>query len=351
MMRTNAAEICVVRHGETDWNVQGILQGSIDVPLNDHGRAQALELAAHFAAYAFACIHTSPLSRALETAEIIARQLQLPAPTTHSGLRERNFGAVQGIPKSELAELNPLLCQQIVQRNPLAQFQDGEPLDDFVERIVASLEDIAANYPGERILLVTHGWVMDVITRHVHGVPPTTTLAIKRKNGEALWLAATADSITEIPAPAVAAANHNSPRRGPAIGRVEWTEALRIGVSEIDQQHQKLIDIRNRLALSCAADNPARDDDFHRILSELFEYTRAHFQAEEDFMESIDFPQQASQHEQHAQFIDTIVEFSAAASNGTADQEAGVNFLTHWLLAHICHSDMEIRHFLEGQRG
>lgn len=347
----SSAEICVVRHGETDWNVQGILQGSIDVPLNDHGRAQARELAAHFAAYAFTCIHTSPLSRALETAEIIARQLQLPAPTTHPGLCERNFGVVQGIPKTELAELNPLLCQQVVQRNPLAQFENGEPLDDFADRILASLEDIAATHPGERILLITHGWVMDVITRHVHGVPRTTTLAMKRKNGEALWLAATADSIKEIPAPAGVDAKKNSPQPGTAMGRVEWTEALRIGVSEIDQQHQKLIDIRNRLALSCAADNPTRDDDFHRILSELFEYTRAHFQAEEDFMESIDFPQQASQHQQHGQFIDTIVEFSAAASNGTANQEEGVHFLTHWLLSHICHSDMEIRYFLAGRHG
>ena len=154
-----SAEICVVRHGETDWNVQGILQGSIDIPINATGRRQAQELARHFAPYNFVRIYSSPLSRALETATIITAALGLPPPTTHAGIKERYFGAVQGIPKSELAELNPLLCQQIVQRNPNTLFEDGETLDAFADRVLGGLMEIAVAHPGERILLVTHGWV------------------------------------------------------------------------------------------------------------------------------------------------------------------------------------------------
>ena len=78
--------ICVVRHGETDWNTAGILQGWLDVPINERGRMQARELAQAFAGSRFAWVYTSPLSRASETAEIIAALLRLPPPVWHDGL-------------------------------------------------------------------------------------------------------------------------------------------------------------------------------------------------------------------------------------------------------------------------
>lgn len=120
------AQICIARHGETDWNIAGILQGWTDVPLNAQGRGQAHELTAAFAGSGFSQIYSSPLSRALETAEIISRKLQLDAPLCHQGLKERNFGAIQGIPKLELAELNPVFFQQILKRNPACLFEQGE---------------------------------------------------------------------------------------------------------------------------------------------------------------------------------------------------------------------------------
>ena len=67
------AQVCVARHGETDWNIAGILQGWIDVAINDQGRKQAHELAAAFTGSGFSYVYASPLSRALETAEIISR--------------------------------------------------------------------------------------------------------------------------------------------------------------------------------------------------------------------------------------------------------------------------------------
>ena len=100
----DGAQICVCRHGETDWNRSGILQGWFDVPLNEHGRQQGHEMAVGFAGADFAALWTSPLARARETAEIIAAELRLAPPSCHDGLRERNFGAVQGIPKDELAQ-------------------------------------------------------------------------------------------------------------------------------------------------------------------------------------------------------------------------------------------------------
>lgn len=180
--------LCIARHGETDWNKSGILQGWFDIPINDLGRSQAHALAAQLANAKFDAIWSSPLARARETADIVASTLQLPPPACHDGLKEKHFGAIQGIPKSELAELNPALLEQILRRNPAAEFVGGESLDEFVDRVLAALEEIGARHAGERVLVVTHGWVMDVVTRHINGHCRSTVLHLKPKNGECLWV-------------------------------------------------------------------------------------------------------------------------------------------------------------------
>jgi probable phosphoglycerate mutase len=190
-----ATTLCIARHGETDWNTAGILQGWLDVPINGQGRAQALDMAQGFAADGFDCVCTSPLIRSLETAQIIAAELGLPPPLTHDGLKERNFGAVQGIPKAELALSNPALLQQILRRNPAAEFEQGETMDEFADRVIGALRELGERRAGQTVLVITHGWVMDVITRAVRGLPRSTILNMKRKNGECLWLTASADSI------------------------------------------------------------------------------------------------------------------------------------------------------------
>ncbi|TXT23987.1 MAG: fructose-2 6-bisphosphatase [Rhodocyclaceae bacterium] len=182
--------ICIARHGETDWNKSGILQGWIDVPINDQGTLQAHELAASLAQAGFAAVWSSPLVRASKTAEIIAHRLHLPPPSCHDGLRERNFGAIQGIPKNELAELNPAQLEQILRRNPQAEFVGGESMDEFADRVLGAFSDIGLRHPGTRVLVITHGWVMDVVTRHIKGLARHTVMHSKPKNGECLWIEA-----------------------------------------------------------------------------------------------------------------------------------------------------------------
>ncbi len=190
--------ICVTRHGETDWNIAGILQGWTDVPINDQGRRQAYELVGSFSHSKFSKIYSSPLIRSLETAEIIARSLRLDPPECHEGLMERNFGVIQGIPKSELAELNPVLLQQILKRNPATEFEQGESMDEFADRVLDAIVSIARPNAGKRILAVTHGWVMDVITRHIASRPRSAILNMKRRNGECLWLEVREQSIRPV---------------------------------------------------------------------------------------------------------------------------------------------------------
>ncbi|CAG1009491.1 putative phosphoglycerate mutase [Burkholderiales bacterium] len=182
------AQVCLVRHGETDWNISGVLQGWIDVPLNATGRQQSRALGAAYAGVGFTAVWTSPLSRAAETAQIVAKVLGLAPPTCHEGLKERRFGAIQGVPKAELAELNPVLMQQLSRRNPAAAFAEGEAMDEFADRVLNALRDIGTRHAAERVLVVTHGWVMDVITREIQRLPRHAILNLKRKNGEGIWL-------------------------------------------------------------------------------------------------------------------------------------------------------------------
>ncbi len=187
--------LCIARHGETDWNAEGKLQGWLDVPINARGRKQARQLAIQFAGAGFSHIHASSLARARETADMIAAALGLPPPACHDDLRERNFGVLQGIPKAELAELNPVLFQQIASRNPASDFEQGETMDEFADRVLTALQCIAGQNAGGRGLVITHGWCLDVIHRHISGLSRSTILHMKPKNGDCLWVVATRQSI------------------------------------------------------------------------------------------------------------------------------------------------------------
>jgi probable phosphoglycerate mutase len=192
---TNGTAVCLTRHGETDWNRAGVLQGWIDVPLNDNGRRQSHAMAAGFAGCGFRHVWSSPLQRASETAEILTHLLGLPPPVLSEGLKERHFGVIQGMTKQALAEIQPGLHECILRRDPRCHFEQGESIDAFADRVMAALLTIGTCHPGERILAITHGWVMDVVTRHVRGLPRGQMLDMKRQNGESLWLIVTPEAV------------------------------------------------------------------------------------------------------------------------------------------------------------
>jgi broad specificity phosphatase PhoE len=84
-------ELLLVRHGETDWNAAGRLQGHTDRPLSDYGREQARRLADELTGEEFEAIYASDLTRARETAEIVGERLHLPV-VLDPDLREKNWG-------------------------------------------------------------------------------------------------------------------------------------------------------------------------------------------------------------------------------------------------------------------
>jgi probable phosphoglycerate mutase len=97
----------LARHGETDWNLEGRWQGQTDIGLNGSGRAQAAALAERLAGHGIAHVSASDLSRARQTAEIVARRLGVATVAVDHALRERGFGVFEGLTREECAQRFP----------------------------------------------------------------------------------------------------------------------------------------------------------------------------------------------------------------------------------------------------
>jgi phosphoserine phosphatase len=146
--------ILLARHGETDWNRQGRFQGHADPPLNATGHAQAAELAAELEGVELAAVYSSPLRRALETAQLVAAEHGLE-PVAVDALREVDVGSWQGLTRPEIETRYP---EQFTRWLDYDQgWEDGESYEEMGRRAVAALLELAAAHEGERILAVTHG--------------------------------------------------------------------------------------------------------------------------------------------------------------------------------------------------
>ena len=146
--------IYLARHGESDWNAANRFQGHSDRPLTDLGREQARGLADLVAAENVEAIYASPLSRALETARIVAARTGLGV-VVDEGLREVDTGSWSGLSRAEVRERYPEGFQRWITGG--AGWEDGESYEEMAERVLAAVNRIAAAHPGGRVLLVSHG--------------------------------------------------------------------------------------------------------------------------------------------------------------------------------------------------
>ncbi len=159
-----------VRHGETDWNRDGILQGFNDIPLNDTGRAQAHAAIAVLRDHPVDRIVCSPLSRARETAAIINAALNKPV-SFHDGIRERHFGAFEGKSKDEITRMRAEMMATglPVEENGYPCPPGGETYGDFQARIMQAINDELHATPEQAVLFVCHGGVYRVLRRSLIG--------------------------------------------------------------------------------------------------------------------------------------------------------------------------------------
>lgn len=154
----------VLRHGQTDWNVQMRLQGSTDIPLNETGRVQAHVAAKILAGEGITKIIASPLSRALETAQIVGAASGLE-PVVDGRLIERNFGLFEGMTIDEVHQHREDMREHM---NPQADVDgkhypwDAEPLPEVIDRVYACIND---NRETGKCLFVFHGIPFRAVTR------------------------------------------------------------------------------------------------------------------------------------------------------------------------------------------
>ncbi|PUE61710.1 histidine phosphatase family protein [Limnohabitans sp. 2KL-17] len=162
----DATRILAIRHGETAWNVDTRLQGHLDIPLNEVGLRQASHLAQALAQRdTVDAIYASDLSRAHATASAIAQAMGQTV-AVHAGLRERHFGVFQGRTFAQIEAELPEHALQWRKRVPeWTPPGGGESLVMLHERILNTVDELAVQHPGEQIVLVVHGGVLDVLYR------------------------------------------------------------------------------------------------------------------------------------------------------------------------------------------
>ena len=156
----------LVRHGETEWNALGKLQGHTDIELNDRGRAQAQALVEAVRDIAITGVWTSDLARAKETGEIIAAALGLPAPAVDVELRERRFGVFEGLTRDECAVHHREAWKAWLDRTGTPR--GAETREVVLARMTRALNRIVVATQGPA-LVVTHGGVMRAwLTEHLN---------------------------------------------------------------------------------------------------------------------------------------------------------------------------------------
>jgi broad specificity phosphatase PhoE len=172
--------VYVVRHGQTDWNLQGRIQGGTDNPLNATGREQAAALARTLAAVRIDAVYTSSHQRARQTAEVFEGRAPI---RPMDELRERFFGKFEGASDKDPATLADWNKRRFTWDDAM---EGGETLESQSRRADAALRQITARHPdGGAIVIVGHGGINPLLVSHLIGVPAQEgASAINQANDE-----------------------------------------------------------------------------------------------------------------------------------------------------------------------
>ncbi|RMX04968.1 histidine phosphatase family protein [Corticibacter populi] len=165
----SVTRLTVIRHGETAWNHAGRVQGHTDIGLNETGRWQAERMARALVGADIDTLYSSDLARTWQTAKPLQAVL---AVHLHGepGLRERCYGALEGLTAAQMREQDPRMATAMRDRDSTYAPRGGESMAAFRVRVLEALQRIAAACRGQHIGLVTHGGVLDILYRHAAGL-------------------------------------------------------------------------------------------------------------------------------------------------------------------------------------
>jgi len=166
-------EIILIRHGQSTANASGVWQGQLDYPLSGEGQRQARYAGLALSGETFDAMYASPLSRAFETAEIIAREAGFTAKIIPiEGMTERHGGVLQGHAWADYEAENPEFARKFLSLPEEERWTmaDAETDEEILARFEGSISDITAQHPsGSRIVAVSHGGVMRAFLRDRFG--------------------------------------------------------------------------------------------------------------------------------------------------------------------------------------
>jgi phosphoserine phosphatase len=159
----------VLRHPQTSWNAAGCYQGRLEAPLSAEGRQQSRLTASAMADRAPDIVYTSPLQRALELAQDIAGTLRLPL-VVDQRLTEIAMGPWEGLYHSQIEERFPAMLREWYERPDQVRFPHGESVADVQSRALSVLADLYAAHPEERLCIVTHSAIIQVLAAAALGL-------------------------------------------------------------------------------------------------------------------------------------------------------------------------------------
>ncbi len=166
-MNKQLTKFYIVRHGQTDGNVQMLLQGQMDIPLNETGRQQAKKTADKLKNIKFDLAFSSDLMRAKETTEIVALEHKLEVQTTQL-LRERHFGVNEGKTYDALKTFDTLFQSlSYSEQRKIKSANDAESDEEITTRLITFIRETAMTHPGKTILVGTHGGIMRAFLIHL----------------------------------------------------------------------------------------------------------------------------------------------------------------------------------------
>lgn len=181
--------VALIRHGQTPYNTDGRYQGSSDIELNDRGREQALEAASYltseFPDVTWDVVRTSPMLRAKETGEVIAKELGIEKVLTLPSLVERDWASAEGNTIDDMYATYDFL-QGLSEDEAREQFPGVEPKDLVTARGRFALQSIAERHPGQNVVVTAHGTILRLLLADVLGSEfpnfPNAGVAVCRVN-------------------------------------------------------------------------------------------------------------------------------------------------------------------------
>jgi len=162
--------IALIRHGETEWNLQMRTQGHLDSPLTEKGILQAKKIVRKLKNQKFDIVISSPLGRAVQTSKIISKELQIPKIIMDECFAERNLGALQGCNKEESTKLFPHFWDANGRFIQNSKIPEAESIDDFLHRVKKGINNLQLISETKNIIMVTHDGVLHAIVGHVKGI-------------------------------------------------------------------------------------------------------------------------------------------------------------------------------------